>query len=156
MSSVGPLRPASRYGTSHNEQQRGLSLGSKAIVLIFAAMFAVLIFYSVQYFQSREKVNASLSYITHEITSDSSTRVWVDITRNHLDEDAYCIVQAFDYSKAEVGRREFPVPAGGEETMRVAVDIPTNARAVAGGAYGCSGAVPAYLDMDNPQYAESS
>ncbi|MGP5507856.1 DUF4307 domain-containing protein [Corynebacterium flavescens] len=156
MTSPGPLRPASRYGSAQHPEKRGLGLGSKAIVLVFAAMFVVLVFYSVQYFQSREKVNASLSYVTHDITSDSSIRVWVDVTRNHLDQDAYCIVQAFDYSKAEVGRREFPVPTGGEEAMRVAVDIPTSARAVAGGAYGCSGAVPAYLDMNNPQYAESS
>ena len=125
-------------------------------MLVFAAMFIAAIVYGVQYFQKRAEVNASISYVTHEVLSDDSIRVWADVTRNHIDEDAYCIVQAYDYSKAEVGRREFAVPAGGAEVQRIAVDVPTNHRAVAGGVYGCSGNVPSYLNMNNPDYVEQS
>lgn len=126
----------------------------KAIALVIAAIVLAVLFYGVQYFLQQEKVNAEISYVTHEIRDDHSLRVWADVTRNSPDEAAYCIVQAYDYSKAEVGRREIPIPANDEESMRIAVDIPTNDRAVAGGVYGCSSQIPAYLDVDHPEYAE--
>ena len=107
-----------------------------------------MVFFGVQYFRTQQKVNANISYVSHEILSDDTARIWVDITRNRVEEPAYCIVQAFDYSKAEVGRREIAVPAGGDEAQRVAIDVPTNHRAVAGGAYGCSGNIPSYLNVD--------
>lgn len=155
MTSAGNSRSAARYGSRGSSEKNSGSWTNKALVLIFAAIFIALIFFGFRYFQEKERVNAQVSIVTQEVLSDDSTRVWVDVTRNHTDEDAYCIVQAYDYSKSEVGRREFPVPAGGNETQRIAVDVPTNARAVAGGAYGCSGNIPEYLDMDNPDYAES-
>lgn len=159
MTSAGTPRSGARYGarpTADSSANNTSSITNKAIVLVFAAMFIAAIIYGVQYFQKQEKVNADISYVTHEVLSDDSTRVWADVTRNHIDEDAYCIVQAFDYSKAEVGRREFAVPAGGPKTQRIAVDVPTNHRAVAGGVYGCSGNTPSYLDMEHPDYVEQS
>lgn len=155
MTSAGNSRSAARYGSRDNAKTNSGSWTNKALVLIFAAMLVTLVFYGFQYFREKESVNAQISMVTQEVLSDKNTRVWVDVTRNHPDEDAYCIVQAYDYSKSEVGRREFAVPAGGNETHRFAVDVPTNARAFAGGAYGCSGNIPDYLDMDNPDYAES-
>ncbi|MFS0462443.1 DUF4307 domain-containing protein [Corynebacterium striatum] len=159
MTSAGTPRSGARYGarpSADSSATKTSSFTNKAIVLVFAAMFIAAIVYGVQYFQKREEVNASISYVTHEVLSDDSIRVWADVTRNHIDEDAYCIVQAFDYSKAEVGRREFAVPAGGAEVQRIAVDVPTNHRAVAGGVYGCSGNVPSYLNMNNPDYVDQS
>ncbi|TRX34552.1 DUF4307 domain-containing protein [Corynebacterium guaraldiae] len=141
-----PARSQSRYGSSSQSTRTKGSWANRALVLVFLAMLIAAIVYGVQYFRSQQKVNADISYVTHEILSDDTARVWVDITRNRVEEPAYCIVQAFDYSKAEVGRREVAVPAGGESAQRIAVDIPTNHRAVAGGAYGCSGSIPSYLD----------
>ena len=139
-------RSQSRYGSKTRTPRTGGSWTNRALVLVFLAMFVAAIVFGVQYFRSQQKVNADISYVTHEILSDDSMRIWVDITRNRVEEPAYCIVQAFDYSKAEVGRREVAVPAGGDSAQRIAVDIPTNHRAVAGGAYGCSGSIPSYLD----------
>ena len=153
MTSAGSARPSSRYGSAPTSKG---SWTNRALVLVFAAMLIALVVFGVQYFRSQQKVNANISYVTHEILSDDTTRVWADITRNRVEEPAYCIVQAFDYSKAEVGRREIAVPAGGEEAQRIAVDIPTNHRAVAGGVYGCSGNIPSYLDMNTMDTADVS
>lgn len=140
------VRSRSRYGSSSSSAPTGKPWTARALVLVLLAMLVAAVVFGVQYVRSQQKVNADISYVTHEILSDDTARVWVDITRNRVEEPAYCIVQAFDYSKAEVGRREVAVPAGGESAQRIAVDIPTNHRAVAGGAYGCSGNIPSYLD----------
>lgn len=139
-------RSQSRYGSTTRTPRIGGAWANRALVLVFLAMLVAAIVFGVQYFRSQQKVNADISYVTHEILSDDSMRIWVDITRNRVEEPAYCIVQAFDYAKAEVGRREVAVPAGGEAAQRIAVDVPTNHRAVAGGVYGCSGNIPSYLD----------
>ena len=93
MTSAGTPRSGARYGarpTADSSANSTSSITNKAIVLVFAAMFIAAIIYGVQYFQKQEKVNADISYVTHEVLSDDSTRVWADVTRNHIDEDAYC------------------------------------------------------------------
>lgn len=107
-------RARSRYGSSSSSARTGKSWTNRALVLIFLGMLVAAVVFGVQYVRSQQKINADISYVTHEILSDDTARVWVDITRNRVEEPAYCIVQAFDYSKAEVGRREIAVPAGGE------------------------------------------
>lgn len=144
-----------RYAGNRIPQEsraESFNITGKAIVLVFITILVAFAFYGVRYLKSREEVNASISYVSHEVIDEHTLRVWADITRNHPDETAYCILQAFDYDKAEVGRREIPLAADGQEAIRVSVDIPTNARAVAGGVYGCSSNVPDYLDTDHPQY----
>lgn len=155
MSSAGSARPTSRSQSRYGSSTKSTgSWTNRAIVLVFLAAFIAMVVFGVQYFRTQQKVNANISYVSHEIISDDTARVWVDITRNRVEEPAYCIVQAFDYSKAEVGRREIAVPAGGEEAQRVAIDVPTNHRAVAGGAYGCSGNIPSYLGIDTMDSVE--
>ncbi|MCG7230273.1 DUF4307 domain-containing protein [Corynebacterium minutissimum] len=155
MSSAGSARPASRSQSRYGSSPKSTgSWTNRAIVLVFLAAFIAMVVFGVQYFRTQQKVNANISYVSHEILSDDTARIWVDITRNRVEEPAYCIVQAFDYSKAEVGRREIAVPAGGEEAQRVAIDVPTNHRAVAGGAYGCSGNIPSYLDISTMDSVE--
>ncbi|WP_136140896.1 DUF4307 domain-containing protein [Corynebacterium endometrii] len=163
---MSPQGPHSTRTTASTTTQRGDRYGAaakkssgdltgKAMALVLVAILIAALFYAYQYFTTKQEVNASISYVSHEVVDDSTLRVWSDVTRNDPNATAYCIVQAYDYSKAEVGRREFALPANGEANMRVAVDIPTNARAVAGGVYGCSSEVPAYLDAENPRYANS-
>ncbi|KHO29805.1 DUF4307 domain-containing protein [Corynebacterium minutissimum] len=155
MSSAGSARPASRSQSRYGSSPKSTgSWTNRAIVLVFLAAFIAMVVFGVQYFRTQQKVNANISYVSHEILSDDTARIWVDITRNRVEEPAYCIVQAFDYSKAEVGRREIAVPAGGEEAQRVAIDVPTNHRAVAGGAYGCSVNIPSYLDISTMDSVE--
>lgn len=145
-----------RYGTTYHATGKGKAksgdVTGKAMALVLVAVMVALLYYAFQFFSTREQVNAEISYVTHEVIDDETLRVWTDITRHDPNEAGYCIVQAYDYSKAEVGRREIPIPANGNGAMRVAVDIPTNARAVAGGVYGCSMEVPEFLDVENPDY----
>ncbi len=147
-------RSGARYGSS--APAKSSTVASRALVIILIAVVAAAVIYAFQFFRDRNEVNAQITYVTHEVRDDETLRIWTDVTRNRPDEAAYCIVQAYDYAKAEVGRREFAVPADGRDTFRVAVDVPTNHRAVAGGVYGCSGEIPPYLDVDNPDYAESN
>ncbi|MDO5032823.1 DUF4307 domain-containing protein [Corynebacterium sp.] len=159
MTSAPSPRSGARYGSttpgeSASQGSGGPSWTTRAIVLILLAMVAAALVFGVRYVKQQQKVNADISLVTQEILSDDTTRVWVDITRNRVEEPAYCIVQAFDYSKSEVGRREIAIPAGGEEAQRVAVDVPTNHRAVAGGVYGCSGNIPSYLDINSSDIVE--
>lgn len=151
-----PNRRADRYGDSSaargESRAESFNITGKAIALVLIAIIVAFFFYGFRYFQAREKVNAQISYVSHEVIDDHTLRVWADVTRTRPNEAAYCIVQAFDYDKAEVGRREIPIAADGQESIRVSVDIPTNARAVAGGVYGCSSLIPSYLDVENPDY----
>ena len=94
MTSAGNSRPAARYGSRGSSEKNSGSWTNKALVLIFVAIFIALIFFGFRYFQEKERVNAQVSIVTQEVLSDDSTRVWVDVTRNHTEEDAYCIVQA--------------------------------------------------------------
>ena len=147
----GQSRRSARYAerTNHESREDSFNITSKAIALVFVAVVIATIF---RYFQSREQTNAEISMVTQQIISDDTTRVWADITRSRPEEAAYCILVAYDYEKAEVGRREIALAPDGKESIRVSVDVPTNARAVAGGVYGCSSLVPPYLDTKNPQY----
>ncbi|QPK79875.1 DUF4307 domain-containing protein [Corynebacterium lizhenjunii] len=156
MSTSRPSTARYQQRTSHEGRQDSFNISGKALALVFLATIVAFIFYGFQYFQAREKVNAEISLVTQEVLSDDVTRVWVDVTRARPDEAAYCIVQAYDYAKAEVGRREIALAADGQQALRIPVDVPTNARAVAGGVYGCSSTIPVYLDTDNPIYGEDA
>ncbi len=157
-----PHSRASRYGqgpgTARDDAQsrdRSSNLTGRLLVLLMAAIVVVTGIYAVRYMQQQREVNARMSYVTQQVIDDHTLRVWVDVTRNRPDEPAYCVVQAFNYNKAEVGRRDIPLAPDGVDTQRIAVDIPTNHRAVSGDAYGCSSNVPDYLDTDHPDYVES-
>ncbi|MGO2827583.1 MAG: DUF4307 domain-containing protein [Corynebacterium casei] len=144
-------------GASYSERvdhgrTRAGDLTSKAVAAVFVAIIVVGIFFGFQYLQSRDDVNAQISYVSHEEIDENTLGVWVDVTRNRPEEAAYCIVQAYDYSKAEVGRREFALAPDGRETIRAFVEIPTTAPAVAGDAYGCSSTIPPYMDTEHTIY----
>lgn len=144
-------------GASYSERvdhgrTRAGDLTSKAVAAVFVAIIVVGIFFGFQYLKSRDDVNAQISYVSHEEIDEDTLGVWVDVTRNRPEEAAYCIVQAYDYSKAEVGRREFALAPDGRETIRAFVEIPTTAPAVAGDAYGCSSTIPPYMDTEHTIY----
>lgn len=86
------------------------------------------------------------------VEGEDALRLTVDITRDDSDQPALCIITALDESTAEVGRREAVVAAGGSDTTRLVVDVPTHTNAVAGDVYGCSTVFPSYLDdsVDTP------
>ncbi|MDN6281411.1 MAG: DUF4307 domain-containing protein [Corynebacterium sp.] len=80
------------------------------------------------------------------VEGEDALRLTVDITRDDSDKPALCIITALDESTAEVGRREAVVAAGGSDTTRLVVDVPTHTNAAAGDVYGCSTVFPSYLD----------
>ena len=115
-------------------------------------LLPICIFFGFKYFEGRDQINAEIHYVSHEEIDENTLGVWVDVTRSRPEEPAYCIVQAYDFSKAEVGRREFALAPDGRESVRAFVEIPTTARAVAGDAYGCSSTMPPYLDTEHTIY----
>ena len=93
-----------------------------------------------------QPITASL--ISHERIDDSTSRVWIDVSRNDPAVPGYCIITSLNYERAEIGRRDVVLPAGGEELTRMYVDIPVRDLPVSGGVYGCSTTIPSFLDAD--------
>ncbi len=129
------------YGNSRSSGVSGKVIVIGVIVVLVAAGIFI-------WSQWRDSSDADVSGTVtgFETDSDDSIQMKLDITRDDTDRPAYCIVTAMNYDKAEVGRREAVVAAGGSETTRLAVSIPTHERAVATDVYGCSTVFPSYLD----------
>lgn len=151
MSSPITSRPASRYGSPAGGQaSRGITAKIIAVIMVLALIVGVV--FLIRYVQNRSTIPVEISMVSYERQDDDMMRVWVDVSRDNVEEPSYCIVTALNYSMAEVGRREVIFPPGGEPTTRIAVDIPTREYSVSGGVYGCSVNIPPYMDVDNPVY----
>ena len=132
----------SRYhGPPAQNTWTGKLIAVFALVLVIA--FAVAL---AKYLRSEENQTTHINFASSERIDDSTMRVWADVSRKDVNVPAYCIVTALDYDMAEVGRREFYVPPGGDVNQRFQIDVPTRELAVAGGAYGCGESIPFYLD----------
>lgn len=149
-SPISRQRPNSRYGSARRNGPRNVTAKMLAVGAVLLVLVAI--FFAVRYVQQREDNPVDVSLVTQERLDDDLMRVWVDISRPDTSQDSYCIVTALNYAMAEVGRREVPVPAGGDNEQRIAVDVPTRDYPVAGGVYGCSTSIPAHLDVHNPVY----
>lgn len=152
-------RKRARYGSRDSKGPNGSrsSIGSptsgnnltgKILVALVVLMLAIGSWGLFRLFNA-DAPAAEITLLSQEYPDDDTLRVWVDITREDPEVPAYCIVQAFNYEKAEVGRVEIPMPSGDKRTERLSVDVPVRAgeQAVAGGVYGCSGTIPAHLDL---------
>lgn len=141
------------YGSAHSDGVSG------KIIVIGIVVFAVAIgLYMYSQYSNSSSGDVSGTIAGYEEGEDSDhLRMTVDVTRDDTDEPAHCIVTALDGSKAEVGRREVVVAAGGDESTRLVVDIPTHTKGVAGEVYGCSTVFPSYLDdsEDTPSVTEN-
>ncbi|WJZ02185.1 DUF4307 domain-containing protein [Corynebacterium freiburgense] len=132
---------ANRYAT---DPKKGTLSGK--IIAIGAVIFAVVaVVVIVQYFQKINGATVTASQAGFERIDDRTLKISVDVTRKNIDEPSYCIVTALNYDKAEVGRREFRIEPGGNQTERFQVNIPTRDLPVAGTVYGCHTNVPSYL-----------
>ncbi|MDN5683569.1 DUF4307 domain-containing protein [Corynebacterium glyciniphilum] len=129
------------YGSS---RQQGVS--GKFIVIGIVIVLVAVGVYVFSQFRNSTSGDASGTATGHEVVDGSTLRMNLDITRDDVDKPAYCIVTALDESHAEIGRREAVVAAGGSESTRLTVDIPTNSSPVAPDVYGCSTVFPDYLD----------
>ncbi|AKV58725.1 MULTISPECIES: DUF4307 domain-containing protein [Corynebacterium] len=136
-----------RYGAATEKQrQQGTTVSGKIIVIVAVVLVAFTLVVAGQAIYRSQSRPISAEVVGEERVSDDTARVWVDVTRKKTDEDAYCIIQAVDYDHAEVGRREFVIPAGGEDVLRFEVELPTRGRLADGRVYGCSYDLPSYLD----------
>lgn len=133
-----------RYHGSSSTQSSGtlsgklIAIAAVLMVVAFAVAFAT-------YLRNNGPQDVSISFVGSERLDDSTMRVWADVARKDVDQQAFCIVTALNYSMAEVGRTEFLVPAGGHNNFRYEIDIPTYEAAHAGKVYGCGTDVPFYL-----------
>lgn len=132
-----------RYGTTRNQKFSG-----KIVVVILALILAGTLSYAVTQFIRTSDADVTAQESGGKIVSDNRMTMSIDVTRKDPAKAAYCIVTALDYDKNEVGRREFVIPAGGEEVTRFSVDIPTRERGYAATAYGCSSTLPPHLNAD--------
>ncbi|HIW95041.1 MAG TPA: DUF4307 domain-containing protein [Candidatus Corynebacterium gallistercoris] len=129
-----------RYGNTRNTK-----FGGKILVLALSVILAAAAAYMVAQLMRAGNVDVSAQETGGEVVSADTLRMSVDVTREDPSKSAFCIVTALDYDKNEVGRREFVIPAGGEDVTRHHVDITTREEAYAGTVYGCSTVLPDYL-----------
>lgn len=125
---------------------RESGVSGKFIVIGIVAMLAVAGFFIYNQWNNSTDADVTGSASGFYENTDDSIRLNLDITRTDASKPAYCIVTALNFDKAEVGRREAVIAAGGDATSRVFVKIPTREQAVAASVYGCSTVFPSYLD----------
>ncbi|AKE41778.1 putative secreted protein [Corynebacterium kutscheri] len=140
MSSQQPTRQ--RYNV--NTSDKG-SWSSKLIAIFMVVIVAAFALAFVRYMQAQGKATVQAETATVEIIDDQTFLLGIDVTRTTTAEPTYCIVTALNYDKAEVGRREVLIPAGGNKLERVFTRIATTEQAVSGDVYGCSNIIPFYL-----------
>lgn len=129
-----------RYGEKKNNAFTG-----KILVIAFVVLLAGALAYIAVQFKNSSSADVTAVESGGSVIADDRLNLRVDVTREDPSKAAYCIVTAMDYDKAEVGRREFIVPASNEATTRHSVDINTRERGYAGKIYGCSSTIPAHL-----------
>ena len=136
-----------RYGGAPKKAAPAITAGR--IVAIVSVLFVVLIVgFTARYIMQNRAQPITASLISHERIDDSTSRVWIDVSRNDPAVPGYCIITSLNYEHAEIGRRDVVLPAGGEELTRMYVDIPVRDLPVSGGVYGCSTTIPSFLDAD--------
>lgn len=138
-------RPFARYGRA-GKAATPRGIGGKVLVVALVVVVVLIAVAFARTLVERSSVPVTADFITQEAVDDSTTRLWIDVTRQNTEVPSYCIVTAVNYSFAEVGRREVVVPAGGEPLTRIGVDLPVREPGVSGRIYGCSEDIPFYLD----------
>lgn len=142
----------SRYGTATGkpDHNQSTTISGKVIVIAAVALLLFTLVVAGQAWMRTQSRPITAEIAGEERVDDETARLWVDVTRKNTEEDAFCIVHVVDYDHAEVGRREFVIPAGGEELLRFEVELPTRAPFASGRVYGCSYDLPPYLDPQSP------
>ncbi|WP_234948555.1 DUF4307 domain-containing protein [Corynebacterium sp. CNCTC7651] len=143
MSTSSPS-PRSRYGST--AANTGSSVSGKVVAIFAVAMLALVVFMGIRAFTQAQSRPITAEFISQERVDDSTARLWIEVDRKDVEQDAYCIVFAVDYEHNEIGRREVVIPAGGEKLQRLAVELPTRSPVASGRIYGCSQQIPFYMD----------
>lgn len=151
MSTTSPTpaqRPRQRYG----EGKTGGTVGGKVLAIVALILLAALLFFGARTVSERMNRPITAEFISQERIDDTTGRLWIEVSRRDPSVPSYCIVTAVDYQHAEVGRREVVIPAGGEELVRIPVDMPVREPLASGKVYGCSTDLPFYMDEESDFY----
>lgn len=149
--STTPPRPANRYGSAKRAAGGGTTRGKVIAVVTLVLLIAALVVGG-RAISQRMNRPITAEFISAEHVDDSTGRLWIEVQRKDPSVPSYCIVTAVDYSHAEVGRRDVVLPAGGEELVRIPVELPVREPLVSGHVYGCSTTMPEYLDPETDFY----
>lgn len=85
----------------------------------------------------------------HEVLSSNSIAVQYTVNRQNPDEAVACVVRGRAQDGAEVGRREVLIPASDQVQVGARTVVQTSRPAVIGEVFGCTAAVPSYLQVEN-------
>jgi hypothetical protein len=85
----------------------------------------------------------------YEPLGASTIKITFDVTRDHPEKPAVCVVRALVLDGSEGGRREVLVPPGGSST-RTSTVIKSASEPVTADVFGCSYQVPQYLSTEAP------
>lgn len=85
----------------------------------------------------------------HEVLSSNSIAVQYTVNRQNPDEAVACVVRGRAQDGAEVGRREVLIPASDQVQVGARTVVQTSRPAVIGEVFGCTAAVPSYLQTEN-------
>lgn len=143
-----PFKPRQRYasGSAATASDRG-TLSGKLLAVLLVVILAAIVVALAKYVQHSQMTKISGQTANVRVIDDHNFKLTVDITRSDVSVPSYCIVTALNYDIAEVGRREIFLPAGGDSTRRIDVELQTTEPAVSGDVYGCATDIPFYLDQ---------
>ncbi|MEY6450083.1 DUF4307 domain-containing protein [Corynebacterium pseudotuberculosis] len=131
--------------TRYSAPQKTSNLSGKLLAVLILVIVAAIAVALIKFVQKDRQTKISGQIANVMQVDDNNFKLTVDVTRDNTSIDHYCIVTALDYEMAEIGRREFFLPSGGDKTQRIEVPIKTSKGAVSGNLYGCSGSIPFYL-----------
>ncbi|AEQ06280.1 DUF4307 domain-containing protein [Corynebacterium pseudotuberculosis] len=131
--------------TRYSAPQKTSNLSGKLLAVLILVIVAAIAVALIKFVQKDRQTKISGQIANVMQVDDNNFKLTVDVTRDNTSVDHYCIVTALDYEMAEVGRREFFLPSGGDKTQRIEVPIKTSKGAVSGNLYGCSDSIPFYL-----------
>ncbi|AIG63901.1 hypothetical protein CATYP_03645 [Corynebacterium atypicum] len=139
-------RPVERYGATRRPLDPTTNRWTGRAIIIAILVVAVLtVVFFAQFVMQRQDTDVSATMSNFQRVDDNHLAMRVDVSRDDPSKPAYCIVTAIDYDKAEVGRRDVILPAGGDKVQRLEVEIPTRDVPVSGSIYGCSSQLPSFL-----------
>lgn len=136
--------PAGRYGSrSGRKPPRWVFWTLLTVVLVTALVLAVVGYRNLgtQPIEARQAA--------FQVLDDHAVRITFEVSRDHPEQPADCIVRSRSADGDETGRKEVYVPAGGE-IMTLSTVLRTSKRPVTGEVYGCSYHVPSYLPKEAP------
>jgi hypothetical protein len=137
-STVTDRRPAGRYSRASHKRSRWTYWGLLAAFVIAGVVIAIVGYENL----GANPIDAQVG--AYHVVDDHTVTTSLNVTRDHPNQGADCIVDAPAADGSEVGRIEVYIPPSGS-TVTVNAALRTVKRATTVEVYGCSYEVPGYL-----------